>query len=85
MSNHQRKSTTSLARKLLAELDYVVDQFRTGAISEREARNLGDQAFSRFFEGALDNFVTRLTNSKFFRDPTPDPDLGVLPTARSDA
>lgn len=79
-----RKSTTSLARDLLRQADRLVDRYRTGQLSERETRRLYDQALATFRTKAAENFLLRVDNSRFFRDPVPQLDSDASPVSQSD-
>lgn len=83
MVNTERKSTTSLARNLLARADEIVDAYRTGAISQDEAVRRYESEMSRFHQNAYANFLVRIDNSRFFRDPVPQLDRDASPAERS--
>lgn len=72
MVNTQRKSTTSHARILLHTADALIDGYRMGSISDREVRQAFQRALDDFVDHARENFLLRVENSRFFRDPVPE-------------
>lgn len=84
MLKTDRKSSTAHFRNFLHEMDYLVDQFRTGAISEEECKSLYSMAFVRLQAHVTDNFGDRIHNSRFFREPSAEPGLGALPVDQAE-
>lgn len=84
MAEQPRKSTTAHARILLRSADMLTDQYRSGQKSDHEVRRDFQRALDTFNMHAVENFLTRIDNSRFFRDPVPEHVDEAVPASSTD-